>query len=53
MARPKSDDPVTQKNIYPRRSVWDRLVVLAENNRRKPAEYAVMLIEQALELEEK
>lgn len=48
MARPKSLDPSTQKAIYPRRSVWEKVVAAAEADNKKPAEMAVVLIELGL-----
>jgi hypothetical protein len=48
MARPKSPDPSTQKAIYPRRSVWEKVVAAAEADNKKPAEMAVILMELGL-----
>jgi hypothetical protein len=49
MARPKSSDPRTQRNIYPLTSVWDRIAALAASEGKPTSEVAVRLMMERLE----
>lgn len=51
MARPKSDDPKVQRNIYPPTSVWDRIVAKAKVEGKPAGEVAVRLMVKSLDAE--
>lgn len=53
VGRPPAKDPKVQRNIYPPTSLWDRVVALAEADRRRPAEMAVMLLEKGVKVAER
>lgn len=50
MARPKSTDPKTQRNVYPPSSMWDEIVKLATAEGRPASEVFVSLAREALDM---
>ncbi len=50
MARPKALDPAVAMSIYPPSSLRQAIIEIAEIERRKPAEMAVMLIEESIQV---
>lgn len=50
MARPKSDNPKVQRNIYPPASLWESIAALAEASGKRTGELFVELAAEGLKV---
>lgn len=53
IGRPPAKDPKVQRNIYPPSSLWERVTALAETERRRVGEMAVILLERGVDAAER